>query len=268
MKELLFAVALLFATNVVGSARAAGALSSVASAASVARGDTVQVAVNVDASTPALGCYSFRLVYDLAELRLVAATEGSLFAGAADPTFFGLSFDSTGTEVISDCVLGFGTSLATPGELAVLSFETLVDGVVQLSYADVALRDVDRALITPVSSDTVSVVVGVTSTPPVLSTGLRLVATPNPAAGLSRLGLWDVQGRRTNIAARLGRSSPELSIYDVAGRRIRSLRFTPETSVVLWDGRDGSGSRVAGGLYFAVLQLGDTTLRAKILRID
>jgi flagellar hook assembly protein FlgD len=49
------------------------------------------------------------------------------------------------------------------------------------------------------------------------------------------------------------RSRVAVDIYDIAGRRVSSLMdaVMPAGPVSLnWDGRDGTGSRVASGIYF------------------
>ncbi len=235
---------------------------------SLAVGDTLVVTLSVDAGAPALGCFAFSLDYDPALLRFVDAVEGSLFASATDPTFFGVGLDSLGREVVSDCVLGFGTSVPAPGNLAILRFETQTSGLAQLRYRDVILRDVNRAVIAPVTWDSLTVAVGVTAANPALPSRIYLLASPNPSRGLSRIGLWDSQGQRVKISSRSPSGRPGLTIFDVAGRRVRSLPFDPEAAVVQWDGRDGMGAKVAGGLYFAVLDLGGRTFRAKVARLD
>jgi hypothetical protein len=61
----------------------------------------------------------------------------------------------------------------------------------------------------------------------------------------------------TVIAYGIAKPGPvELSLFDVTGRRIRSLvsgSAAPGTYHVQWDGRDGGGRSVAGGVYFARL---------------
>jgi hypothetical protein len=50
-----------------------------------------------------------------------------------------------------------------------------------------------------------------------------------------------------------------LRIYDVAGRLVRTLvseAKAPGEYQTTWDGRDGSGSIVASGVYFARLEFG------------
>jgi hypothetical protein len=65
----------------------------------------------------------------------------------------------------------------------------------------------------------------------------------------------------------------DLSIYDVAGRRVRSLAlgedFTAGTNERAWDGRDDAGEPAASGIYFARLETerGDRSRAARIVLI-
>jgi len=259
---------LLVAGGFASEATAGGALQSAVTPASTVQGDTVTVRVSVDTLTPALGCFNFTLDYDPAQLRFVDAVEGASFAGVTDPTFFSVALDSQGREVVSDCVLGYGTSVPTPGEIAVLRFETLSDGLLASSYTDVILRDVDRATIVPVSVDTVAVMVGATGVSPLPASALRLVASPNPSASVSRLGVYEVDGGSTRVLRRAVASGLDLKIYDVAGHMVRSLRMPAGTASAVWDGRDADGTKVAGGVYFGVVSWRGSELRAKILRLN
>jgi hypothetical protein len=45
-----------------------------------------------------------------------------------------------------------------------------------------------------------------------------------------------------------------LSVFDVAGRRVREFRITPAAAPVVWDGADESGQRVAAGTYLLQLE--------------
>ena len=61
----------------------------------------------------------------------------------------------------------------------------------------------------------------------------------------------------------------ELSLYDVLGRRIRTLVDGPHTSgtfTTAWDGRDDSGRRVASGVYFCRMTTEGTVGRTEVTR--
>jgi catechol 1,2-dioxygenase len=67
------------------------------------------------------------------------------------------------------------------------------------------------------------------------------------------------------------RGPVELTIFDVAGRRVRTL-FAEEAAVgyhtVDWDGRDDSGRRVLTGIYFCRLSVGGRAFTQKLVRLD
>lgn len=54
-----------------------------------------------------------------------------------------------------------------------------------------------------------------------------------------------------------GKSNATVSVYDLAGRRVRMLadgEATPGQHVLTWDGRDSSGRNAAAGVYFVRLE--------------
>jgi hypothetical protein len=94
------------------------------------------------------------------------------------------------------------------------------------------------------------------SGPPELHASSRLQAWPNPF--------------RTAISLQLTPGSPaELTIFDAAGRRVRSFpaasRRLSAVGSFLWDGRDAAGREVAPGIYFAAL--GATNPSLKLVRV-
>ncbi|MGQ0720069.1 MAG: FlgD immunoglobulin-like domain containing protein [Candidatus Eiseniibacteriota bacterium] len=70
---------------------------------------------------------------------------------------------------------------------------------------------------------------------------------PNPSRGIASI----------ELAVPPGRGAATVSVYDLAGRRIRSLVASESTAgrhLLSWDGRDGDGANVAAGVYFVRLQ--------------
>jgi N-acetylmuramoyl-L-alanine amidase len=95
-----------------------------------------------------------------------------------------------------------------------------------------------------------------TGVQPGITTGMRLSAYPNPANGPVRLF--------ATFASSPG-AKPVLEIFDVAGRRLQCYVGLPDSGNLsfVWDGRDKSGRRVASGIYFARIQVGDASVVQK-----
>ena len=61
-----------------------------------------------------------------------------------------------------------------------------------------------------------------------------------------------------------------LRVYDVSGRLVASLfegQLPEGVETVLWSGVDGSGRRVASGVYFALVESAGVTQTAKLVYI-
>ena len=87
--------------------------------------------------------------------------------------------------------------------------------------------------------------------PAVSPNELRVRAYPNPV--MNRGGIT-VQ---YDIPSQLGEGKVEISIFDVSGRKVRTLdntTRTPGSYSVSWDLRDASGREVPAGIYFYRLQ--------------
>ena len=57
-----------------------------------------------------------------------------------------------------------------------------------------------------------------------------------------------------------GTAHAAIEIYDLRGRLVRTLlsgQLGAGTHPAVWDGRDGGGTRVASGIYFARASVGD-----------
>ncbi len=89
------------------------------------------------------------------------------------------------------------------------------------------------------------------------------------ALGLARPNPF---GSQTAITFEVPRAGAEanLSVFDVTGRRVRTLVSGPQTPgyhVVVWDGTDEGGQRVAAGTYFYRLQAADFDESRKMVRL-
>ena len=97
-------------------------------------------------------------------------------------------------------------------------------------------------------------------------------AAPLPAGQIARLEEnWpNPFNPSTNIRFTVGGKASQpvvLEIYDVRGRRLRSLErgsMEPGTYVRNWDGRDDDGGALASGIYFARLRVGTVSESKKL----
>jgi len=74
----------------------------------------------------------------------------------------------------------------------------------------------------------------------------------------------------TNISFTVDKEGPvELAVYDLSGRKIRTLVHDtrgPGDHMVTWDGTDEAGSRVPSGMYFyQLVSGGDSSTRKMML---
>jgi hypothetical protein len=87
--------------------------------------------------------------------------------------------------------------------------------------------------------------------------------TPNPARGATNF--------RISVPANAQGGKLRVEVFDVAGRRVRSLidrTANPGTAQIHWNLRDDSGHRVASGVYMMRVDVGDTrkTFRLVVVR--
>lgn len=65
-----------------------------------------------------------------------------------------------------------------------------------------------------------------------------------------------------------GAADAMVELYDTRGRRIRALTsgtLLPGFHTTTWDGRDGAGRHVAGGIYFLRLRTGGEARHLKLV---
>jgi len=88
---------------------------------------------------------------------------------------------------------------------------------------------------------------------------LNFTTAPNPSTG------------QTQLAFALGKGQQvQLTIYDLKGRRIRTLvdsELTEGRHIRGWDGRDQQGRTQPGGIYLVVLKAGGETFRSRLTLI-
>jgi hypothetical protein len=120
-----------------------------------------------------------------------------------------------------------------------------------------------------VSTGTMQEMVGfVAALKDILGTGLQ----ENEIGTVRVAGLHGVSpnpmSRQCTIAfSTVGREKAFLTIYDASGRKVRTLvsaQLEAGTHRVTWDGRNVHGTRVASGVYIALLLQGEFAASTKI----
>jgi thermitase len=99
------------------------------------------------------------------------------------------------------------------------------------------------------ASVSVRVRAGTCQAPPVLALGV----SPNPVRGAARI---------------VGNAGAEVTIVDIAGRRVRSATLDRTSGAWTWDGLDARGQRVPAGIYFVRMPGAGRVLERKIVRIE
>lgn len=100
--------------------------------------------------------------------------------------------------------------------------------------------------------------------------------TPESPGALPAVRLLPAQpspfSRTTTICYELPAGGPvRLQIYDLAGRRVRTLvqqsAASPGAHRVVWDGRDAQGIPVPAGVYACRLEAGATRVTERVIRL-
>jgi hypothetical protein len=107
----------------------------------------------------------------------------------------------------------------------------------------------------------------------VFSTGHSVVGAPVVEALPTEFALSSPRpnpsssGTSVELAVPAGKGKATVAVYDLAGRRVRTLvegEATPGRHVLKWDGRDSSGLQAAAGVYFLRLETADKKESKKI----
>jgi hypothetical protein len=94
--------------------------------------------------------------------------------------------------------------------------------------------------------------------PPLLTTISLGLAIPNPS-----------RGAMTTTVELPSRMPFEAAIFDLTGRRVKTILYGPQSGhvQVAWDGADGSGRPAHSGVYMLRVRAGSTTLGRKLLLV-
>jgi hypothetical protein len=146
---------------------------------------------------------------------------------------------SSGPGNVDAALLGGGGGIAGHGELARVTFRVKAAGDPGLAIASISARDA--------ANQPVAIAGAPGAVTPPVRTALGF-AYPNPF--------------RESVAFQLGlraAGNATVGIYDVAGRRVRTLLHGQQPAgarIVTWDGRDDSGLQLAPGAYLVRLEAG------------
>ena len=124
--------------------------------------DFFDVSVSINDGLIGLTGYDFWIDYDETLMDLVGVSEGALPAGCGYETFLYWTDDGTPSEMvlINGAILGGWVDGA--GQLAILRFQALVEGVSPVSFYDVDLRDLENNPISATAVDGTVVIIEIT----------------------------------------------------------------------------------------------------------
>jgi len=178
---------------------------------------------------------STQLAWDAAVVEPVSVSSGELL-GAQGRQGLVLSAQPGNVDAV---LLGAGPGIAGKGTLARATFRVRASGDPAIRVANVFGRDAANRDVAMTSATGAPGFAG--------HTALRL-AFPNPF------------GSSTNIVFSLAQAGPtEVGVYDVAGRRVRTLVsgvLDAGEHVLAWDGSDAAGNRAGAGVYLLRLEAG------------
>jgi len=198
-------------------------------------GQTFDAAVMLDGAGDAQAV-SVRLAYDAAVLEQVGVAGGTLLDAQGRPS----AVLSSGPGDVDAALLGAGPGIAGHGPVARVTFRVKAPGDGQLAIAGVSARDVRNRPVAVAGVDAGAVADA--------RTGLGLVF-PNPFRDAVEIRM---SLRRDGAA--------NLAVYDVAGRRVRTLLHGLQPAgarTVAWDGCDDAGLKLAPGAYVVRLEAAD-----------
>ena len=179
--------------------------------------------------------FSAQLGWDASVLEPLAVTPGDWIAGQNGIVL------SPGPGIVDAALLGArAPGMSGEGRVATVRFRVRRAGDAAIRLARVTVRDASNQAVDAAAIEQATESLAPTET-------MLLAPIPNPARGAAAL---------TFSLARAARA--QLEIYDVNGRRVRTLVNEPRTPGVYhaaWDGRDEERNDVAPGVYYARLSV-------------
>lgn len=206
-------------------------------------GETGQLAIMLDEAQD-VRTIEVTVQYPASILESVAGQPGAAFADL--PCYVWEEFTSETAGQWYGFAVSFGADcyVVGPGELFVWEFTALSVGTAYINAVAVTLYDGDGEVISGVTLPGTTVVVGDSTTPVPDSgpTGVPAIqASPNPCNPTTTIRFWLPEARRG-----------ELAVFDVEGRRVRTLlqgHVGGDWTEVRWDGRTDAGRAAPSGVY-------------------
>jgi flagellar hook capping protein FlgD len=139
--------------------------------------------------------------------------------------------------IVDGALLGVsGNGMSGDGDVAVIRFRALKSGLTGVGLASVDARDATNH----------PLFLATTGTAPAPKQTLLLAPAPNPARATASLSYTLAH-----------RGAVNLVVYDLAGRRVRTLASGVQEAGAyrkIWDARDDRGRAVPAGVYYVVFQ--------------
>jgi hypothetical protein len=189
-------------------------------------------------------------------LRVRTATPTPLavsHGGSVDPdgSLFEVWTEPEALAALSHAGTWIGAAFADSAGLAAIAYDpAAIAGLDSLTLTVTAFNAVPNVSTVPVASPLTGAAVR--------PEGVELRGRPNPFARATRIGF--ALPREQEVS---------LEIFDVAGRRVRTLAsglLAEGTHTFAWDGRDERGRPLPAGSYFCRLRVGDRVESARIVR--
>lgn len=246
------------------SARAALTLQITPATQTVAPGAEFEVKLRVIGASSPFNGFKAIVAYDPARLTAVqlsplSSQVDSLIRPACTSLFHRFRLGS-GLDSIDVAALCNGFSTSGPGPIYRLRFRAANTlGVTALQFMPGVEFADGGVLLSGVTASAAFIGIGT----PVLEAGaddragrLSLIASPNPAAGETRLDF----GRALDQAG-------QLRVQDIQGRVLLRREVAAGVRAMQWDGRDAHGSVVPPGLYLASLRCGARVRFTRLARV-
>ncbi len=226
-------------------------------------GDTVYVELWVTEAGLAFNGYDAVIGFDSGALTFLPTSplslqEGSYMKSACGSTFH-YFVPAPDSLTISHALLCAGKSLSGPGQLYKLRFRA--SSTVQSTSVHIRhIQFYDAGVyVNPAYASDAVVGIGIQAGVPPGGPGagaVRLRALPNPCRS------------HTSLAVDGGAAVGPLVLYDLAGRRVRTLDGAlddGDTWRFEWDGRDAAGTALAPGVYLAVIHVATSPVSARVV---